>query len=43
MLTPLIVTTLAFVLSLICVVLAMLFAFAKRDVTVKITFFELNR
>lgn len=43
MFDPLLVTTLAFGSALLCVVLAMVLAYAKRDVIVKITFLEVNQ
>lgn len=42
MFDPLLVTTMAFVSALLCVVFAMVLAYAKRDVTVEITFLEFN-
>lgn len=41
MMNQLLVITLAFVLCLLCVVLAMVLAHAKRDVNVDITFLEI--
>lgn len=40
--SPLVVITIAFFIALVCVIMSIVFAYAKRDVIVDVTFLEVH-